>query len=124
MMKFDIALTVSIKQDKLEDLILSAIEGGSNYWYFIEENANDQPYEKSPFVAGSNGLRISNRILSDNGECDYLDAWLNVESVKNGLRVMSNKYTRHLINLIEGNDDAATADVFLQCCLFGSVVYG
>jgi len=37
---------------------------------------------------------------------------------------MGEKYDWHLKNFIEENDDAETADVFLQCCVLGDIVYG
>jgi len=37
---------------------------------------------------------------------------------------MAEKYPRHFHNFLEENDDAETGDVFIQCCLFGEIVYG
>jgi hypothetical protein len=37
---------------------------------------------------------------------------------------MAREYGRHFSDMIAENDDATTADVFLQCCLFGELVYG
>ena len=31
---------------------------------------------------------------------------------------------RHLADFMSESDDASTGDVFLQLCIFGSVVYG
>lgn len=41
-----------------------------------------------------------------------------------GAKIMAQKYPRHFKNWIEETDDSITADVFLQCCLFGEIVYG
>jgi hypothetical protein len=44
--------------------------------------------------------------------------------VTKGLEIMATKYARHFADLVSENDDADTHDVFLQCALFGEVVYG
>jgi len=37
---------------------------------------------------------------------------------------MASEAPRHFADFIAENDDAETADVFLQCCLFGRIVFG
>lgn len=41
-----------------------------------------------------------------------------------GLGVMAQKYPRHYGNWLAGQDDAETGDVFIQCALFGEIVFG
>ena len=41
-----------------------------------------------------------------------------------GLGVMAAKYPVHFHDMMQENDDAITADVFLQCCLLGDVIFG
>lgn len=40
------------------------------------------------------------------------------------MQKMAKDYTHHFDDLIQENDDAITADVFLQLSLFGDVIYG
>lgn len=49
---------------------------------------------------------------------------LDFSAIQNGLDVMARDYRRHFDNFIDESDDGTTADVFLQCCLFGKVVFG
>lgn len=49
---------------------------------------------------------------------------LNMRAVAAGAAVMAEKYPEHFRNFMDENDDAVTADVFLQCCVFGEIVYG
>jgi hypothetical protein len=44
-------------------------------------------------------------------------------AIKSGLKVMAEKYPHHWQDFVSENDDAITGDVFLQCCLFGEIVY-
>ena len=37
---------------------------------------------------------------------------------------MGEHYPWQMENLLQENDDAETSDVFLQCCLFGKVIFG
>lgn len=46
------------------------------------------------------------------------------ESIEKGLQVMADKYPRHFNDIITENDDAETADVFVQCAVLGEVVFG
>ena len=41
-----------------------------------------------------------------------------------GLEVMAAKCPRHFQDMITGNDDSTTGDVYVQCCVLGEVVYG
>jgi len=45
------------------------------------------------------------------------------KDVRKGLQVLANKYPLHFKDLVEGDDDGLTADVYLQCVLFGEVRY-
>ena len=60
------------------------------------------------------------------GEDDYeiLGGYLNRRTVKQGLQLMADKYPTHWIHFINDNGDADTGDIFLQLCLFQSVVFG
>ena len=44
--------------------------------------------------------------------------------VADGTAKMAKDYDWHFMNIITENDDAVTADVWLQCVLLGEVVYG
>ena len=45
-------------------------------------------------------------------------------SVDDWAQIMADKFPRHFANILNENDDAETGDVFLQCCLWGDIVYG
>jgi hypothetical protein len=48
---------------------------------------------------------------------------LDLKSIGRGLELLATKYPRHFADLINENTDAITADVLLQCCLFGELIY-
>jgi hypothetical protein len=49
---------------------------------------------------------------------------LALAQLKLGLERMAKDYPTHWADFINENDDSSTADVFLQLCLFGEVIYG
>lgn len=116
---------ITIKHDipvqRLTDLICVALEGGSNYWYRIEKREMlELPYWEALKVCGR--ILISNHYVQN--EDKKRSEWLDLYGMEQGLKTMQEKYPRHFNDFIEHNDDAVTGDVFLQCCLFGEVLYG
>lgn len=118
---------------RVADLLISAFEGGSNYWYVIEE------FIEPPVVERHTGLdgvfRHVDYPLSEGGALIVSDAKENTPDkvrkvrldwpkIQEGLVVMARKYPRHFGHWLSEDDDADTGDAFLQCCLFGELVYG
>jgi hypothetical protein len=48
---------------------------------------------------------------------------LDLKSIRRGLEDLATKYPRHFADLVNENTDAITANVLLQCCLFGELIY-
>ena len=44
--------------------------------------------------------------------------------VRKGIDVMRRDYRKQFAKVMSGTGNGDTADAFLQCCLFGKVVYG
>ena len=124
----EVKATVRIPNQKIMDLITTAIEGGSNYWakFKFPNNYKDnyQSYEQIPFQGGN--------IEVYDIETDELLGYLNSASIKVGLQLMADRKglkgklipSRHFKNLATDNDDAETADVFMQLSVMGEIVYG
>ncbi len=49
---------------------------------------------------------------------------LDLVAINRGIRIMSEKYYSHWSDFRKEDDDAITGDVFVQCCVFGDVIYG
>lgn len=127
-----IALLVELPLDRVADLLCSALEGGSNYWYRIETfhapPARDfvwdekHVYRHVEYPLSHGGALIFS--TAADGEDDGKRYRLDLHSVLIGLRVFREKFPRHFGDWLAENDDADTGDAFLQCCLFGEMVYG
>lgn len=116
--------------DMVANLICCALEGGSNYWYLMDLERSTEP-EELWVHEDFDGFRHIQWPLSRGGRLfignlfgDEEQGFLDLESVKRGLDVMAAKYPRHFGDFASEGEDGGTGDVFLQCALFGDVVYG
>jgi hypothetical protein len=119
---------VRIPRQRVIDMITTATEGGSNYWakFVFPDNwkNNDESHEQILFKSG--------HIEVYNVQTDELVGHLNKVTIRLGLQLMGmRKDIRdedipllHFKNVIANNMDAETADVFMQLCVMGRVVYG
>ncbi len=119
------ALTVSLQLDiphaRIADLLCCAWEGGSRYW----AEAEGTPYISKPQGPGLD-LDLPVRVRPRGEHNSPESGWrvLDLVNIEMGLRAMSMQYRVHFAEFMDGNEDGDTADVFLQCCLFGKVLYG
>jgi hypothetical protein len=127
-----LTVQTQISDERLKNLLCSALEGGSNYWYnilkyVIADNADQSTIEFKhidlPFIEGC-GVMISDIEAEEDEEGAFEPVLLNREAMQKGLQIMADKYNWHFQNFMTENDDAETGDVFLQCSLFGEIVFG
>ena len=129
----DFDLTITIPKQRIADLLCCAFEGGSNYWYIIKESTPpaEMPFRSDPskvFKHLDFPLNPFGRLTITTDEGDEINGkkeWpLDIPAIERGLRVFIEKYPLHFSDFLIENEDATTGDCFLQCCLFGEVVYG
>lgn len=135
-------ISVTIKKeitlDSISCLICSAFEGGSNYWYEIDqfvkpetftflsdegdcdEGESPQVFKHIDYPLNKGGAVIVSVPEDEDGKTYTLD----LQSIEKGLKIMADKYPAHFNDFLNENDDACTGDVFLQCCLFDEVIFG
>lgn len=102
------------------NLLCSALEGGSNYWYQIVKHNREQDeyFHDIPF-------RINGELVI--GDTDgYLKEpiKLTLPDLYKAWALMRIEYPRHWADALQENDDAATGDVFLQLAMFNKIVFG
>ena len=111
-------------------LLTSALEGGSNYWVdHVDMGSAPEGWQKErdeyggdwPWPQWLPTIQGGSVIITD----EYGDRYtLRKSDLAKGYKIMEEKYPKKFAEIVTGNHDAITADVFLQCALFGSVVYG
>lgn len=126
--------TVEVPFDHITNAIIGAIEGGSVYWmnFFAplatsadlraELKADDKIwYAETEFWERGGGARIE---FDKPTESDPGFRNVGKAELVTGLNTMAAKAPKHFADLINENDDAITHDVFIQCVLFGEIVFG
>ena len=102
--------------EDIENLLYSAAEG-CNYWC---SNSSELGYEH-------NVKKITEEekdyILFDAENEKQEKFFLNMKRIKRGLTVMAKKYPHHFADIVNENTDMTTADVLVQCALFGDTLY-
>jgi len=129
---FKVTTTMDIPLERVADMLCCAFEGGSNYWCHIKVNKapesfdfrympdlSDKPCSYTDYPTDRGGYPIVGDV-----EEEQEDGLLDLGTIRHGLQVMADKYPRHFQDLLNENEDATTGDVFLQCCLWGEVVFG
>ena len=145
-----IPITVAYKREiplqTISDMITTAVEGGSNYWYLFNEESSSQirkykgvydpalhdknqeyfygTLAEAIITAIYNGEYLKVHDIED--EKEVLGV-LSEESIKIGVENMVTDECYHLLNIlcgVDGNWDAADADAIFQYFVLGKVVYG
>ena len=100
-----------ITADRVVDLIHTALEFGSEYW--IDSTSGESVIA---VVDGSGTLEI--RDLDGD---QYL---LDHQAILDGLARIKESFPQDWKDIKNEDDDAGTADIFLQLSLIGEVIYG
>lgn len=126
---FEVKATNKITAQRVNDLLCGAFEGGSSYWarcssdkYVFAGDLSRADFEYPHDIPFANGCAV---IIDDvESDPEYSNKRLDWPAMQKGLQIMADKYPAHYRNFIEENDDAETSDVFLQCAVFGELVFG
>ncbi len=125
------------------NLLTSALEGGSNYWYELPDIStlpkkgynpktrqiiNDEincPGIKDCLVnrlweAVQAGKAIPVSDIEDETHLGYITK----QGLEKACELMAEKYPFHYADAVGENDDAITGDVFLQLVVMGELIYG
>ena len=134
--------TEIVSKKRQLDLLIGALEGGSNYWYFlpdlsmcpgegeaktkeVQEDSLGKEWSKYAVMRIWEALHQGAKIpINDNEDREELLGYLTLESLDTSLSLMIEKYPWHFANIIKEDDDCETADVFLQLAVLGDIVYG
>lgn len=122
-----VSLAFDIPLEKIHDLLKEALEGGSRYWCEVDSLVKptalwtDKPSTKKlDYPLSPDGAIII--VPSDEEEPKKYR--LDLNTIKSGLAIMAQKHPRCFSDFLTNDYDPSTADAFLQCCLFGELVYG
>jgi hypothetical protein len=109
--------------DSVANLIITAVETHCGWLENFNSKGLPRPdgvtwWEQLPKVLDTNDWFLSFEDIDGDKHV------LNQEKVERGLRLLITEEPEHYSDWQSENEDAITADVFLQLCLLGEVVYG
>ena len=113
---------LNVPSDSISHLLCCAFEGGVGYWCQLTRYTLDDDgiLDYDSLADTSQDLEWVVVDLHSNREAHTVTP----KKLQHGLSIMAEKYPRHMNDALTENDDGDTGDVFLQCCIFGKVVYG
>lgn len=137
-----VKIVIEIEEQRLRDLLCTAFEGGSTYWVrqanvakmsveqkakidaiIAEREANDdQGYYTHDYPFDGVNVTIVHDAIKGKRETER--TVLTRDKLIKGIEVMAEKYPRHFADFMAEDDDAITGDVYLQCALFGEIIFG
>jgi hypothetical protein len=148
------ALNRSLTKNDLIDLFVTALEGGSNHWYYMDLPDNIRTYGKSTSEAVGEFILQGGKIYfydveeyenvirnKEDGEYDiqggiinqksynedldetYL-GYVDMDKVLESIPIIKKDYHEIWERILLEQGDAGDADVFLQLCVMGEVIYG
>ena len=127
-----IITSIDIPQNRIEDLLCCAFEGGSDYWAKTGVTA-----EQKKEVGAEYAFEVATR----GGEVEVFDVEngellgvLNGQSIVNAFTLMSQGedkngkampcLKRYLQTFLKEDEDSEVGDVFLQMAVMGEIVFG
>lgn len=132
---FDVVTKTRITEEEISAVVVTAMEGGSNYWYFVDtkESKGLPPKKNDGSISDCLTMRISKALAEDpnfsmpvrdieNRE-DVLGV-LSQESMKKAFEIAAKEYPRAFQNIMTDNGDAEDADIIFQLAVMGELVFG
>jgi len=130
----NITLKRTISRDILENIFVTALEGGSNYWYYLSDEAvaiirSYVPKEIEPCLsiailkAIEKGIEVP---IHDIEDIDSLLGELSMDNIATRLQKLydDTNYSQSLDLEIAEMGDASSSDVVFQYLVMGEVVFG
>lgn len=130
-----IKIEKEIPRQVLEDIFVTAIEGGSNYWYFLSDEAVAKirkavSVESEPYLS----IAISKAILDFGVDVPINDAeneeevlgTISKTTMQDRLQLLSDDahYKYALESELNEEGDADSSDIVFQYLSFGKVIFG
>ena len=124
-------LELELSYETFENIIVTAIEGGSNYWYMLGYKKGIPKRDDMPDKAMSQRMAYGLWHNKDSGiaiwdleEEDELLGTLTYDSVREGMQIACKDYMKEINMMISEDYDAWTADTLFQVLVMGEVKFG
>ena len=127
----DLSINIPVDNDAMENIFVTALEGGSNYWYDIQDYTLEIVRSVEP--DGPLSVATWKAIAEHGAEIDVYDAesedilgTLTYDSIKDRLQLINDEGQALvcMMNMITGDYDAGDADAVFQYLVMGEVAFG
>lgn len=130
-----LSIAVEVDYETISDLLCSAFDPGHEstaYWCTAKRKTAPKKCEYKDKVRPQGNweywlhevpMNPGGSLLltdSEDGDKQYT---ITPSVLQRGLECMAAKYPYHFSHIVSGDTDGTTADVFVQCCVFGEVRY-
>ena len=130
----EIKIIQGVSREVLEDIFVTALEGGSNYWYYLPEESikairkavpkSEDPYLSTAILKAilDHDVKIA---VNDAENEDEVIGVITRGTMQARLQLLSDSNERWALEAhIKEEGDAGSADVVFQYLTMGEVVYG
>ncbi len=124
-------LKLNLEYETFKDIIVTALEGGSNYWYMLSDIKgcpfSDELTEKALSERIAYGLWHNKDARVDILDLEYEDELLGTltyDSVRENMKLACKDYMKEINMMISGDYDAWTADTLFQVLVMREVTFG
>lgn len=123
-------LNRALTKGDIIDLFVTSLEGGSNYWYYLKNIPESIKYDVK-----HNGVSLSDALgeyVLSGGEVHFYDiedkseflGSVDMNSILDAISLIKKEHPEVWERILTEEYDADDADVFLQLCVMGEVVFG
>ena len=133
-MKFEIKINQTISREILEDIFVTALEGGSNYWYYLPDYSvklirSAVSKEQDPFLSTAVLKAILDHdvkvAINDAENEDEVVGIITRDLIQPRLQLLSDSKLKWALQAhMNEEGDADSADIVFQYLAMGEVVYG
>ena len=128
-----ITINQKIEREVLEDIFVTALEGGSNYWYYLSDEATKLirdavPKSEDPYLSTAILKAIERGVevpINDAEDEEEVVGTISLKTMQERLQKLSRSANSDaLMAHIKDEGDADTADIVFQYLAFGEIVFG
>jgi hypothetical protein len=127
-----ITINQEIERQVLEDIFVTALEGGSNYWYYLSEEAiklirDAVPKSEDPYLSTAILKAIEKGVevpINDAEDEEEVIGIISLKTMQERLQKLSRSGNSDaLMAHINEEGDADSADIVFQYLAFGEIVF-
>ena len=122
--------TKKITKEDIVNLFVTALEGGSNYWYYIPSipvgvrELRTELGITTTEAIGEYVLRGGNIQINDAEDEEEMLGTVDMTTLLEAIDLLKSDYPRTYENIIDEEYDAEDADIFFQLAVMGEITFG